>query len=237
MTTAIPPLPRVSAAALHAGNVARAPKLAEKTIELTTCAQFGRMLARDMVWFGLTQKQERQYAFDASTSLGGRAFILQFKVSSTVLRSGPYAGQRKFHCQHDQMSRLRAAFGSLPNSCFYFLPNIGTFSELVGVSGDVIGNSFLVDVADLPNPIPATQRRSGYHYAYLDAAGPSVIITSEPFAPRRVVRAREFTSDLKAKRFDGRTSEELIAVARRLEATNARLGDLFFKNAALVVVP
>lgn len=44
-------------------------RLAEKTIELTTCAQFGDLLRRRMVWFGLTQKQEREHAYPRHPSL------------------------------------------------------------------------------------------------------------------------------------------------------------------------
>jgi hypothetical protein len=126
--------------ALTVGNVASAAKLAEKTIELTACAQFGQLFGARMVWFGLTQKQERQHGFDAATNLGGHAFILQFKASATVLKTGTYAGCRRFACQHQQMVQLRARFGGTHNGCFYFLPNVGTFNDLVGVSGDLLGN-------------------------------------------------------------------------------------------------
>src|SRR5689334_12051288 len=85
------------------GNVIGAAKISEKTIELTTSAQFGNLFGVRMVWFGLTQAQERQYGFDAATNLGGSAFILQYKASATVLKRGPFAGQRRFMCQHDQM--------------------------------------------------------------------------------------------------------------------------------------
>lgn len=66
-----PPLPRPGAN-LGTGNLIGAAKISEKTIELTTCAQFGSVFGTSMVWFGLTQRQERQHGFDAGTDLGGR---------------------------------------------------------------------------------------------------------------------------------------------------------------------
>jgi hypothetical protein len=175
---------------LGTGNVVGAWKLAEKTIELTTCAQFGHLFGTEMVWFGLTQAQERQHGFDAATNLGGRAFILQFKASATVPQSGSYAGQRRFTCQHHQMVTLVQLFGGTPNSCFYFLPDVGTFNDLAQVQGNLLHHSYLLDVADLPNPVPATHRKNGYHHVFLDANAPLVTITSEPIR-KRVLRSTD----------------------------------------------
>ena len=231
------PLPQPGAN-LHVGNLVGAAKIAEKTVELTACAQFGTGFGTDIVWFGLTQAQERQHGFDAATNLGGRAFILQFKVSATVPQSGSYPRQRRFTCQHHQMTRLVTTFGAQRNSCFYFLPNIGRFGELVAANGDVLSNSYLLDVADLPNPLPQTQRKSGYHYAYLDSSLPMVTITSEPFNPKRLWSAREWLKQLQAGANEGLPrSKELMPLAQRFDRENTRLGDLFYKNAALAVIP
>jgi hypothetical protein len=224
--------------ALGVGNVIGSAKLAEKTIELTVSAQFGHQFGTDMVWFGLTQAQERQHGFDTATNLGGRAFILQFKVSSTVPKSGMYFGQRRFGCQHHQMSALVNTFGGMPNSCFYFLPNLGLFSELVAINGDILGHSFLMDVAGLQNPVPPTHRKSGYHYAYLDSTVPVVTVTSTPFKARKVIRSNDFVRQMKLSQYDGwPRSRDLLGLARRLNGENARLADLFYKNSALVVLP
>lgn len=219
--------------AVGVGNVINAAKLAEKTIELTACAQYANQLGAPMVWFGLTQKQERQHGFDAATNLGGRAFILQFKASSTILKTGTYASTRRFCCQHHQMQLLKSAYGSTPGCCFYFLPNLGTFAELNAVHGDLLNNSFLVDVADLPQPIPATHRQSGYHYAYLDAQSSTLTVTSEPFKLKLSSTAKHLA--IKKEEL-GIPSEHLIEIARTLEQKDEGLGDMFFKNAALVVV-
>lgn len=230
-----PPQPGAN---LAIGNIPAAAKIAEKTVELTACAQFGCLFGVNMVWFGLTQKQERQYGFDAATNLGGRAFILQFKVSATIPQTGAHAGQRRFTWQHHQMDQLVTRFGGIPNACFYFLPDIGLFSELVAVNGDLLRNSYLVDVADLPNPVPATHRKSGYHYAYLDVTVPEVDITSKPFKANRVFRASELPNELQdERRRPLPLTKELLRVADRLDSENARLADLFYRNAALVVLP
>lgn|GEM_PF-4720605 len=230
---AAPPLPGSN---LIVGNVVGAAKIAEKTVELTTCAQFGSLLGSQMVWFGLTQRQERQHGFDAATNLGGRAFILQFKVSSTVLKSGPHAGHRRFGCQHHQMDQLVQSFGATPNACFYFLPNLGTFAELSALGGDVLSNSYLMDVAGLQSPVPAPTRMNGYHYAYLDAAGPSVTITSEPFKARRLFQGTVFLKEIMLRRDRLPNAKGLLRLAQRLDRENRRLADLFYRNAALAVL-
>ena len=174
---------------LSVANLTGAVRVAEKSIELTTCAQLGALLGKRMVWFGLTQAQERKYGYDAATNLGGRAFILQFKASTTVMKTTLYAGQRRFQCQHFQMVELVKRFGSVPNSCFYFLPNMGAFSsELLAVKGDLINNSYLVDVARIPKPVPTTSRKSGYHHVFLNKTKPSVTITSTPVEVEHVLR-------------------------------------------------
>lgn len=230
---------------LSTGNVINASKLSEKTIELSTCAQFGQWFSFyhhlplfPMVWFGLTQKQERQHGFDAATNLGGRAFILQFKVSATVLKTGKHKGTRRFTCQHQQMQQLRSKFGSLPGSCFYFFPNIGTFTELEGVNGNLLSHSYMVDVAHLPKTIPDANRANGYHYAYLNAEVPEVTITSDPFKPKKVYRADKFAEQVISNlKTDLPSSKALIRSIRDIDNENERIADLFFKNAALVVFP
>jgi hypothetical protein len=215
-----------------------AKRLAEKTIELTTCAQFGYLLRKRMVWFGLTQKQEREHAYDAATNLGGKAFILQFKASSKVLKTGGYAGQRLFQCQQGQMVELVKTFGGLRNSCFYFFPNVGTFEELQAISGNLIDNSFLVDVADIPNPVPPTNRKSGYHYVYLDTKKPSVTITSEPREVKRVTRVSDLLQIVNNEDGTGLPkSEHLLRIVHSMLGERpSQLADMFFKNAALAVL-
>jgi hypothetical protein len=214
-------------------------RLAEKTIELTTCAQFGDLLRRRMVWFGLTQKQEREHAYDAATNLGGKAFILQFKASSKVLKTGKYSGQRLFQCQHGQMVELVKTFGGSRNACFYFFPDVGTFSDLQNKSGNLIDNSFLVDVADLPNPVPDTGRKSNHHYVYLDNKKPAVTVTSRPCEVDKVIRPSELKRLSVSEDRDGllQSREILELVCLSLGNGDDRHADWFYKNASLVVLP
>lgn len=230
--------PKPGSSPLAPGNLTGSARLAEKTIELTTCAQIAAALSRPMVWFGLTQAQERKYGFDAATDLGGTAFILQFKASSTVIQSGTYAGQRRFLCQHQQMNELVTRFGSVPNACFYFFPSVGTFADLQAVSGNLLDNSFLVDVADLPRPVPASGRASDYHYVYLDKKTPAVTITSKPFHPSRVVLLRDFIAKSLIEGSNSTTKQnQFNRLQGEYRRENSAFADAFFKNAALVVVP
>lgn len=40
-------------------------RLLEKTFELNFCNQFERAIGKEILWFGLTQKQEAKLGFDA----------------------------------------------------------------------------------------------------------------------------------------------------------------------------
>jgi hypothetical protein len=220
------------------GSLKGAIRIAEKTVELTTCAQLGHLLGKKMVWFGLTQAQERKHAYDAATNFGGRAFYIQFKASTKVLKTGKYKGRRLFQCQHDQMTKLVKNFGSLRNCCFYFLPNLGTLSELQSLKGDLIGNSYLIDVADIPNPVPATGRQSDHHYVYLDAKIPSATITSEPAEIEQVIGCSDFLRIVQGEGEHGLLrSRDLLRLTKQLsDGIDQTPLDLFFRNAALVVV-
>lgn len=224
---------------LAIANLAGVDRIAEKTIELTACAQLAYLLRKRMVWFGLTQAQERKSAYDAATNLGGKAFYIQFKASTRVLKTGNYKGCRLFQCQHEQMDILVKRFALLPNACFYFFPNIGTLSDLQFFNGDLIGNSYLLDVSDIPSPVPPTGRQSDHHYVYLDAQTPSATITSRPFKARRVIRATDLLRIANYESGQGlpRSSDLSHLVAEALDDIDVGQRDLFFKNAALVVIP
>jgi len=224
---------------LAVANLAGADRIAEKTIELTACAQLGYLLRKRMVWFGLTQAQERENAYDAATNLGGRAFYIQFKASTKVLKTGNYKGSRLFQCQHEQMDILVRRFTSLPNACFYFFPNLGTLSDLQSFNGDLISNSYLIDVSDIPNPVPPTGRQSDHHYVYLDAETPSATITSDPFKVRRVIKASDLLRIANDESGQGlpKSSDLLRLAVEALDDRDGGQRDLFFKNAALVVLP
>ncbi len=136
------------------------------------------------------------------------------------------------------MQQLRQEFGATPGGCFYFLPNIGTFNDLVGVNGNLLDNSFMVDVAHLPEQIPTTHRKNGYHYLYLNAEVPEATITSEPFKPKKVFRAGDFArQSIHESSTALPTSKKLIGLARELDKAGERIANLFFRNAALAVFP
>ncbi len=154
-------------------------RLAEKTIELNWCAQLGPFLRRRLVWFGLTQAQEFEAGFDAYTRLGGTLFVLQFKASNYVLRSG----LRRFYAQHHQLQALRTLGRKRVNAVFYVFPSIGNTKEL-SANPDLIIQSQLLNAAAIPLSVgvPTTKsgspRRSGVHY--IDVGPGVATIHSEP---------------------------------------------------------
>src|SRR5262245_32723891 len=98
-------------------------RLSEKTLELNFCSQFRYLLRRNVLWFGLTQKQEAEAGFDACTKIGGRVIIFQFKAPFQKIGGG-----RRFSAQHDQMMNLKKICKER-FSVFYAFPLIGTTDE------------------------------------------------------------------------------------------------------------
>jgi hypothetical protein len=169
-------------------------RLAEKTIELNFCTQFQSLFSKRIIWFGLTQKQEAKAGFDACAKMGGRLLLFQFKASCEDRN-----GSRRFHAQHHQMLALRQRAGHFMRSVFYVLPMIGTTQELQAARGDLISNTYFLDVARMRGiPAPTTKagklRKSGYHYIDVQhgqTKNPYAIIRSEP-QKELLLRAAEF---------------------------------------------
>lgn len=161
-------------------------RISEKTVELNLCAQINQNLNQRILWFGLTQKQEAKWGFDAVTQLNGRAILFQFKASNKTLRNGA----RRFVLEHNQLLRLQNTFQYLRQSVFYSFPLIGNTQELYNKNGDFYNNTWLLDVAKLPIPFPEPTtktyprrvRKNPIHYA--DVLAPQITIHSEPVNAR-----------------------------------------------------
>jgi hypothetical protein len=160
-------------------------RLAEKTIELTYCAQLNEALGQRTIWFGLTQRQEALAGYDAYAQLGGRLIALQFKASDHLLRSGA----RRFHTAHHQLSALREVGRKRPNSVFYVFPSLGSTVEL-SRNPDLVGQSQLLDAGQIPSGIgPPTNRHGSLRKSkrhYIDVMPGSATIHSDPVKVRLV---------------------------------------------------
>ena len=155
-------------------------RLSEKTIELTFCHQFGNFLERDVVWFGLTQKQEARAGFDACTKLGGRLLILQFKASNKTLKN---SGARQFKAQHDQMVHLKRICKGR-RGVYYTFPLVGNTKEIAD-NPCILDSTWFLDVSYLPNSIPQPTKKDGglrkSKIHYIDVLPGKAAIHSESF--------------------------------------------------------
>ena len=209
-------------------------KLSEKTIELSACTQIGQRLPPPVVWFGLTQVQEHKFGFDAAMDLGGNAFILQYKASDYVLKNGKYKGCRRFYCQHKQLQNLTTILKGSPNSCFYFLPGLGSESELRKEKGDILKSAWLFDVASITKPIMSPGRAKDYHYFDLDVSKPMLTIHSEIHEPPIFPATSLFTI---ADRDQFPKTVDLIGKLRNFADDQKAMATLFTKYATLAVMP
>lgn len=155
-------------------------RLSEKTLELNICAQMSARLNphQNLLWFGLTQKQEARAGFDACAKLRGRLLVFQFKASNHVLMSG----KRRFLAPHHQFVALKAISGSSARSVFYAFPMIGNTLE-VKKNPDLLQQTWLLDLAIAPSLSPPTTtsgspRKNGCHNVYVSPG--KVEIHSDP---------------------------------------------------------
>ena len=202
-------------------------RIAEKTIELNFCAQANSVSRKKLIWFGLTQRQEAKLGFDACTKLNGRLFVLQFKASNHILKSGA----RRFSAAHAQMVRLQNICKA-SRSVFYVFPLVGTTLELAMNPG-LLSVSWLLDASALPNPMPQPTttagilRRSKIHY--VDVVPGRATIHSEP-REVQLLRASSLVSEGFTD-FDGVTGWVENSFEQFWEFRN-----LFTRNAVGVVV-
>ncbi len=165
-------------------------RISEKTIEINFCAQFDPGGGRRPFWFGLTQEQEKRAGFDVMSRVAGRFFVLQFKASAHVLRTG----ERRFHAPHHQLLALQDRCRAT-RDVVYVLPEFGTSTELRRIRFDLVDHCWLLNVADIPSiPDPTRQdgapRKDGKHYLDLDPTSGWVTIRSDP-VPVRAFRAED----------------------------------------------
>jgi hypothetical protein len=181
---------------------------------------------------------ENQLGFDSATSLGGLATLFQFKASHTVsARRG-----RRFKVEHEQMEILQNSFGQHPGTCYYVFPDVGNIADLNRLQSNVIGNSYLVDVANLPAPIPqpfkngTTQlRKDNCHYAYFDPTHRhSITFHSQPF-PVRAMNAKQATREFGLRMF-GYPTESLVELLKAMAREHRRASRLFFRNTVMGIV-
>ncbi|WP_407278228.1 hypothetical protein U5817_17335 [Aromatoleum evansii] len=159
-------------------------KLSEKTLELNFASQLNHACGGNLLWFGLTQKQEAKQGFDIATRIGKGLFIVQMKASAHVLQSG----ERQFKAPHEQLENLRKLTvqggGTIQKgSIYYAFPVIGTLPELSDYHS-VLTNTWLCDVADIPAlGVPTTSngtpRKDGNHYVRV-SPGSAPLDSSKP---------------------------------------------------------
>lgn len=143
-------------------------KLSEKTLELNFASQLNYRCGGKLLWFGLTQQQEAKAGYDIATRIGKSMFVVQMKASNHLLKKK----ERQFKVPHEQLeSMLKLTLGGAPfpsRSVFYAFPVLGKTQELADYP-DVLGNTWLCDVADLKAvTVPTTRkghpRKDGCHY-------------------------------------------------------------------------
>ena len=142
-------------------------RISEKTLELSFCSQLVQYLGLvDSIWFGLTQRQERELGFDACSRINGRLVIFQFKASNKIIYRHIRHRQRRFTIPHRQLESLQEVANSFRRCVYYVFPDIGNTLEL-SRNRNLISQTWLLDVSRISYPLPAPTNRAANHYAYI----------------------------------------------------------------------
>jgi hypothetical protein len=199
-------------------------RFSERSVELNFASEF-RPPGTRVVWWALTQAEERTRGFDGSAYAGGRGFLFQFQAASETTEAGP-----RFYAEHDQMRRLRHVAAS-PGAVFYVLPTITSWSELYEGSLSLLAHTWLLDVHQLPERIRPPQRlrgrgprRSAVHY--IELTPPTALIRSEPITARVDPAEVLLSPDAPDRRFGEQAGfsdvEEFLRLVRSLAAGDGR---------------
>lgn len=133
-------------------------KISEKTLELNFCYQFPALLKCNVLWLGLTQRQEAQEGFDACAKMHGRVIIFQFKAPSKALASN------RFRLNHEQLKVLKETSISLDAEVYYAFPLLSVMAE-ISHKPNVPEHTWLLDVSRLPilSEIPVSNAKQPTH--------------------------------------------------------------------------
>jgi len=133
-------------------------KLSEKTLELNFCYQFPALSKCNVLWLGLTQRQEAQEGFDACAKMHGRLIIFQFKAPSKALAS------YKFKLNHEQLKALIETSITFDAEVYYAFPLLSVMAEITH-KPNVPACTWLMDVSMLPklSKIPVSNAKQPMH--------------------------------------------------------------------------
>jgi len=152
-------------------------RISEKTIEINFSSKLNYYYNNNIIWFGLTQKQEAKLGFDICCKLKGRLYIFQLKAISKILKNGTY----QFKTPHHQIIAMQKLSHKSARSVFYVLPDFGNTSELMKLSK--LDNYWLLDTKQIsrisePTCKNGKIRKNKTHYINMEI--PFATIYSKP---------------------------------------------------------
>jgi len=199
-------------------------RFSERSVEMNFASEFRPPGAR-VIWWALTEAEERTRNFDGSAYAGARGFLFQFKAVRERIETG-----LRFDAEHDEVRRLRHVAAS-PGAVFYVLPTITSWAEFYGGRLSLLSHTWLLDVHQLPANIRPPQRmhgrgprRSGMHY--IELTPPIALMRSEPITARVEPAEVLLSPDTPDRRFEEQAGfsdvEEFLRLVRSLAAGDRR---------------
>ena len=135
-------------------------EVSEKSLELNVCAEMLHEIRQRpgcdaALWVGLTQRQESLLGLDAFIrNVGsGQSVMLQFKSpQASSLVDSLY----KFSINERQHERLDRIARACPRTVLYVFPLYGKWSKARNYAPDLMQDTWLVRVSDIPYPLLAS---------------------------------------------------------------------------------
>ena len=159
----------------------------EKTLELNLCHEIMHLLGTagyDSLLMGLNQLQEEAHGFDAGFVSISRVFLLQFKRGWK--RNRWISFRLNDNSRRNQHDRLLFTCSGTMGICYYALPRICSWTELVASRGRLLRATVFYDAVDVP--IPAGDRKA---HAVRLHGDDSIEVLSEPKRIRKPVEWHE----------------------------------------------
>ncbi len=179
----------------------RRREVSEKSLELNVCAELLQLIrswprCQGALWFGLTQRQEREYGIDEMIRNVGQGYALMLQFKSPWVTS-QVDDLYKFSVNEQQHKALEELACKHPNDVLYIFPLYSTWTKAQGHAPDLCQDTWVLPVSSISTAELKTEHSStGRHRVELERVQNQVNVTfHSPEVTGSAQNAKEFFGD------------------------------------------
>ena len=213
----------------------RSKEVSEKSLELNVCVELLQLVrswrgCQGALWFGLTQKQERERGIDEMIQNVGQGFALMLQFKSPWVTPRGNEDLYKFSVNEQQHEAMEDLASNHPNAVQYVFPLYRTWAKAESHAPDLCQDTWFLPVSSIPLvQLRAEPSSTGRHTVELERAQNQISVTfHSPEVTGSARNAKEFFGDTdRAESFiaapDGVPSDRLVEWVREwgLEGNDA----------------